>query len=295
MPGASLRSPKRPAGSPPLSPSSVAGQRTFSLPPHAEPFSSLPWSELEEQGQVTRAWCRVDRMSRHGFGIGLNDSNCVTQISDPLSTIRPFDTVVAVDGRPLEGLLCEELEGCKRDSIVLTVLRPAGSVDQLLRASAKLTRRRGSAPPSPLPSARRESSPGNLRRSAPGALAPQTPPEMSGRQRSPGGYERPPSRSRAGGGQPHPDQHQVLNGGHGADEDVDVDALSEAEAKMLLKQMRSQQIEGGRADGGHGRDESRDGKGSWDRTSPAGRRASRPPKAPPEARRAEYEDGGGYL
>jgi len=122
-------------------PSPASGLHTYALPPLNPTFSSLPWYELEQQGHATRAWCRVDRDAQGGFGLGLNDSNIVTLVMDPLCTVRPYDTIVAVDGENLEGLLCEELEGAG-DSIVLTVLRPTRSLEAMLAAAAKLTRRR---------------------------------------------------------------------------------------------------------------------------------------------------------
>ena len=148
-----------PGMSPPLSPDS----------PLSPAFSSLPWPELEECGAASRAWCRVERLPDRSFGLELNDCNVVTsKPSNPLCTLKPFDLIVEVNGVPLEGRLCDELKASDdaikgshmsgrqqaeelSKSIVLTVLRPTVSIDQLLRAAAKLARRKGapSANPSP--------------------------------------------------------------------------------------------------------------------------------------------------
>ena len=169
---------------PPLSSSShVDDHQTFLLSPLSPAFSSLPWSELEQQGIALRAWCRVDRLPHGGFGLTLNDCNALTQMpTNPLCTLKPFDTVVEVDGMPLEGRLCDALHG-KRSSIVLTVLRPTVSVDQLLRAAAKLDRRGGTSSALRSPSRGwRESSPREERTlSAPAARhSPQASPTSRG-------------------------------------------------------------------------------------------------------------------
>lgn len=105
-------------------------------------FSSLPWAELEKCGAASRAWCRVERLPHGSFGLALNACNVLTQKpTNPQCTLKQFDLVVEVNAEPLKGRLCDELnEG--DHSIVLTVLRPTVSVDQLLRASAKLARKR---------------------------------------------------------------------------------------------------------------------------------------------------------
>ena len=129
--------------------------------PLSPAFSSLPWSELEECGAASRAWCRVERLPHGSYGLALNNCNVLTQKpTNPLCTLKQFDLIVEVNGVPLEGLLCDELnagdatggsKGMSKGSIVLTVLRPTVSVDQLLRAAAKLAGRKGisSANPSP--------------------------------------------------------------------------------------------------------------------------------------------------
>jgi len=113
-------------------------------------FASLPWPKLEQQGLVTRAWCRVDKISFGGYGVDLNDFNMITQITNLKCTLKPNDTVIELDEVPLEGRrLCDALaEATPIGGIVLTVLRPAVSVPRLLRASAKLRRKSGSSAPS---------------------------------------------------------------------------------------------------------------------------------------------------
>ena len=149
----------------PLSPSShVYSERTFA--PLSPAFSSLPWFELEQQGSASRAWCRVARLPHGSYGLALNDFNVLTQKpSNPLCTLKQFDLVVEVDGVPLQGRLCDELNA--GGSIVLTVLRPTVSVDQLLRGAAKLGwRKGGSASANPSPNGSRDGSPRDLSCSA---------------------------------------------------------------------------------------------------------------------------------
>ena len=117
--------------------------------PLSPAFSSLPWAELEECGAASRAWCRVERLPHGSFGLALNAYNVLTQKpTNPQCTLKQFDLVVEVNAEPLKGRLCDELnEGdrAKASSVVLTVLRPTVSVDQLLRASAKLARQKGTS------------------------------------------------------------------------------------------------------------------------------------------------------
>ena len=156
-----------PGMSPPLSPDS----------PLSPAFSSLPWPELEECGAASRAWCRVERLPDRSFGLELNDCNVVTsKPSNPLCTLKPFDLIVEVNGVPLEGRLCDELKASDdaikgshmsgrqqaeelSKSIVLTVLRPTVSVDQLLRAAAKLARRKGASSANSSPNSSRRGLP----------------------------------------------------------------------------------------------------------------------------------------
>ena len=86
----------------------------------------------------------------HGsFGLALNNCNVVTQKpTNPLCTLKQFDLVVEVNGVTLERRLCDELNAgdcADAGSVVLTVLRPTVSVNQLLRAAAKLARRKGTS------------------------------------------------------------------------------------------------------------------------------------------------------
>ncbi len=115
--------------------------------PLSPAFSSLPWPELEECGAASRAWCRVERLPHGSFGLALNNCNVLTQKpTNPMCTLKQFDLVVEVNGVMLEGRLCDELNAGDRanaGSVVLTVLRPTVSVDQLLRAAAKLARQKG--------------------------------------------------------------------------------------------------------------------------------------------------------
>ena len=123
--------------------------------PLSPAFSSLPWAELEECGAASRAWCRVERLPHGSFGLALNACNVLTQKpTNPLCTLKQFDLVVEVNAEPLKGRLCDELnEGdrAKASSVVLSVLRPTVSVDQLLRASAKLARQKGTSSTSSSP------------------------------------------------------------------------------------------------------------------------------------------------
>ena len=109
-------------------------------------FSSLPWAELEECGAASRAWCRVERLSNGRFGLALNACNVLTQKpTNPRCTLKQFDLIAEVNAEPLRGRLCDELNEGDRasaSSVVLTVLRPTLSVNQLLRASAKLSRQK---------------------------------------------------------------------------------------------------------------------------------------------------------
>ena len=78
--------------------------------------------------------------------------------TNPQCTLKQFDLVVEVNAEPLKGRLCDELnEGdrAKASSVVLTVLRPTVSVDQLLRAAAKLARQKGTSSTSSSPSSSR--------------------------------------------------------------------------------------------------------------------------------------------
>ena len=117
--------------------------------PLSPAFSSLPWPELEECGAASRAWCRVERLPHGSFGLALNNCNVLTQKpTNPICTLKQFDLVVEVNGVMLEGRLCDELNAGDRanaGSVVLTVLRPTVSVDQLLRAAAKLARQKGTS------------------------------------------------------------------------------------------------------------------------------------------------------
>ena len=117
--------------------------------PLSPAFSSLPWPELEECGAASRAWCRVERLPHGSFGLALNNCNVVTQKpTNPLCTLKQFDLVVEVNGVTLERRLCDELNAgdcADAGSVVLTVLRPTVSVNQLLRAAAKLARRKGTS------------------------------------------------------------------------------------------------------------------------------------------------------
>ena len=155
--------------------------------PLSPAFSSLPWPELEECGAASRAWCRVERLPHGSFGLALNNCNVLTQKpTNPMCTLKQFDLVVEVNGVTLEGRLCDELNAGDRanaGSVVLTVLRPTVSVDQLLRAAAKLDRRGGTSSALRSPSRGwRESSPREARTlSAPAARhSPQASPTSRG-------------------------------------------------------------------------------------------------------------------
>ena len=156
--------------------------------PLSPAFSSLPWAELEECGAASRAWCRVERLPHGSFGLALNAYNVLTQKpTNPQCTLKQFDLVVEVNAEPLKGRLCDELnEGdrAKASSVVLTVLRPTVSVDQLLRASAKLARQKGisSTSSSPSSSRARDSAREAGTRSAPSGRRPPRAPSSSTRR-----------------------------------------------------------------------------------------------------------------
>ena len=156
--------------------------------PLSPAFSSLPWAELEECGAASRAWCRVERLPHGSFGLALNACNVLTQKpTNPQCTLKQFDLVVEVNAEPLKGRLCDELnEGdrAKASSVVLTVLRPTVSVDQLLRASAKLARQKGisSTSSSPSSSRARDSAREAGTRSAPSGRRPPRAPSSSTRR-----------------------------------------------------------------------------------------------------------------
>ena len=156
--------------------------------PLSPAFSSLPWAELEECGAASRAWCRVERLPHGSFGLALNAYNVLTQKpTNPLCTLKQFDLVVEVNAEPLKGRLCDELnEGdrAKASSVVLTVLRPTVSVDQLLRASAKLARQKctSSTSSSPSSSRARDSAREAGTRSAPSGRRPPRAPSSSTRR-----------------------------------------------------------------------------------------------------------------
>ena len=156
--------------------------------PLSPAFSSLPWAELEECGAASRAWCRVERLPHGSFGLALNACNVLTQKpTNPQCTLKQFDLVVEVNAEPLKGRLCDELnEGdrAKASSVVLTVLRPTVSVDQLLRASAKLARQKGTSSTSSSPSSSRarDSAREAGTRSAPSGRRPPRAPSSSTRR-----------------------------------------------------------------------------------------------------------------
>ena len=88
------------------------------------------WDELLLAGRCTREELVIHRLETGSFGLGLDDSNVVTESKPPL---QQYDIVLAVDGRSIVGSkLTQHVPS--DSSMVLTVLRlkPDTSVKDLV-------------------------------------------------------------------------------------------------------------------------------------------------------------------